>query len=126
MNKVKIQDPAKDIVDKVQGKAREAGKLVESNTSASKTILESQLDTFSELTNIAVEGAEKMVELNMDALKDAVDDSIVVANDLLAPIVNDDDKKMNSATKHAVHVTQAHVAKASDQVTEAVKKAIKK
>jgi phasin family protein len=53
-------------------------------TSASKAFFESQIDAISALTNIVVDGTEKIATLNMAAVKASTDGSIVAAKDLLA------------------------------------------
>jgi len=53
-------------------------------TSATKAFFESQIAAFSALTTIATQGTEKIVALNMAAVKASADDSIAATRELLA------------------------------------------
>lgn len=53
-------------------------------TAASKAFFESQLEAFNALTAIAVQGTEKIVELNVGVARASAEDFTVAAKDLLA------------------------------------------
>lgn len=130
MTKEKIQDVTNDISENVKNETIKTGKVAEDMaediSSDGKGFLENQLDTFTEMTNIAVEGVEKMVELNMEAIKESVDGSMAVAEELLATTGNAGNEKIESATEEAVDTTKTNVAKATDKAKEVAKLATKK
>ena len=125
-----IQDITNDISKNVKNEAIKTEKvaedMAENISSDGKSFLENQLDTFTEMTNIAVEGVEKMVELNMEAIKESVDGSMVVAEELLAMTGNAGNEKIESATEEAVDTTKTNVAKATDKAKEVAKLATEK
>ena len=53
-------------------------------TASNKAFFESQLAAFNELTNIAMQGTEQVVALNMAAAKASADESTAAVKDLLA------------------------------------------
>ena len=130
MTKEKIQDVTNDISKNVKNETLKteevAEDMAENISSDGKSFLENQLDTFTEMTNIAVEGVEKMVELNMEAIKESVDGSMVVAEELLAMTGNAGNEKIESATEEAVDTTKTNVAKATDKAKEVAKLATEK
>ena len=130
MTKEKIQDVTNDISKNVKNETLKTGEvaedMAENISSDGKSFLENQLDTFTEMTNIAVEGVEKMVELNMEAIKESVDGSMVVAEELLAMTGNAGNEKIESATEEAVDTTKTNVAKATDKAKEVAKLATEK
>ncbi len=56
----------------------------EQYTAANKAFFESQLATFHELANIALQGTEKVVTLNLAAAKASAEESTAAVKDLLA------------------------------------------
>jgi phasin family protein len=66
---------------------------------AGKAFFESQLDAFSALTNVVVDGTEKIATLNLAAVKASTDDSIVAAKELLE--AKDQQDFLSLATEHA-------------------------
>src|ERR1017187_4746336 len=71
----------------------------EQYTAANKAFFESQIATFHELTNIAMQGAEKVVALNIAAAKASAEESTAAVKDLLA--AKDPQAFMSLATKYA-------------------------
>jgi hypothetical protein len=126
----KIQDVTNDISENLKNEAIKTGKVAEDMakdiSSEGKSFLEAQLDTFTELTNIAVEGVEKMVELNMEAIKESIDGSMVATDNLLVKTGNAITEKMESASEEAVDTTKTNVAKATDKAKEVAKIVAKK
>lgn len=122
MNEEIIEDIGNDIAGQVRDEANKGGKLAENVTSASKTFLETQLDTFTELTNIVIEGTEKMVELNVAAAKESIDGSAGAVKELLSKNGNTSNEKMESSANEGVDAAKTNVAKATDQVEKIVKK----
>jgi hypothetical protein len=121
----KIQDTANTIASNLRDEADKASKIAENVTLANKTFLETQLSTFTDLTNIAIEGTEKMIELNVAAAKESIDSSAVAAKKLIAKGMVSFEE-MDSATKEAMDTAETNVTKTTNNAKKIVKEVMEK